>query len=156
VCKNIGKEQDNLGQDENNITGYQKYFSFFRMRFIAGLQYRAAALAGIVTQFVWGVMEILMYRAFYQVNPEAFPMTFQELSSYIWLQQSLLALFMTWFLENEIFQTITISNCFLLHASKSLFSSRLSLRLLPESPKSINVSNTSMPKALQYCFSVSA
>lgn len=77
------------------------------MRFVAGLQYRAAALAGIVTQFVWGIMELLMYRAFYQVNPEAFPMTLQELSSYIWLQQALLALFMTWFLENEIFQTIT-------------------------------------------------
>jgi ABC-2 type transport system permease protein len=77
------------------------------MRFIAGLQYRAAALAGIVTQFVWGAMELLMYSAFYRVNPDAFPMTFQELSSYIWLQQSLLALFMTWFLENEIFATIT-------------------------------------------------
>lgn len=86
---------------------YQEYLSFFRMRFIAGLQYRAAALAGIVTQFVWGMMEILMFKAFYQVNPDAFPMTFCELSVYVWLQQALLALFMTWFLENEIFQTVT-------------------------------------------------
>jgi ABC-2 type transport system permease protein len=76
------------------------------MRFIAGLQYRAAALAGIATQFVWGVMEILLYKAFYAENAAAFPMTFEALSAYIWLQQAFLALFMTWFFENEIFDTI--------------------------------------------------
>lgn len=86
--------------------GYKKYMSFFRMRFVAGLQYRAAAAAGIVTQFVWGIMEILLFRAFFQVDPEAFPMTREALSAYIWLQQAFLALYMTWFLEGEIFQTI--------------------------------------------------
>lgn len=29
----------------------KKYLSFFRMRFLMGLQYRAAAAAGVVTQF---------------------------------------------------------------------------------------------------------
>lgn len=32
----------------------KKYLSFFRLRFVNGIQYRAAALAGIVTQFAWG------------------------------------------------------------------------------------------------------
>jgi ABC-2 type transport system permease protein len=96
-----------MDQNDRRSSRYRKYLSFFRMRFIAGLQYRAAAAAGILTQFVWGVMEILMFKAFYKVNPEAFPMTFKALSSYIWMQQAFLALFMTWFLENEIFQTIT-------------------------------------------------
>lgn len=91
----------------DKVEGLQKYLSFFRMRFLAGLQYRAAALAGIVTQFVWGIMELLLFRAFYQVNPEAFPMTREALSAYIWLQQAFLALYMTWFFEGEIFQTIT-------------------------------------------------
>jgi ABC-2 type transport system permease protein len=77
------------------------------MRFIAGLQYRAAAAAGVATQFIWGVMGLLLYKAFYEGNQEAFPMTFEALSSYLWLQQAFLALFMTWFFENEIFQTIT-------------------------------------------------
>ena len=36
--------------------------SFFRMRLINGMQYRTAAWAGIVTQFFWGFMEILLYR----------------------------------------------------------------------------------------------
>ena len=42
----------------------KKYLSFFRLRFVMGLQYRVAALAGIVTQFVWGAMEIMMFCAF--------------------------------------------------------------------------------------------
>ncbi len=84
-----------------------KYWSFFRMRFIAGLQYRAAAIAGISTQFIWGGMSILMYKAFYEVNSGAFPMTFQALASYLWLQQAFLAFFTVWIFENEIFRTIT-------------------------------------------------
>ncbi|MHB8131233.1 MAG: ABC transporter permease [Mobilitalea sp.] len=96
-----------MKQDGISSNRYKKYRSFFRMRFIAGLQYRAAAIGGIATQFVWGIMGLLMFKAFYEVNTETFPMTFEALSSYIWLQQAFLALFMTWFFENEIFQTIT-------------------------------------------------
>lgn len=88
----------------------KKYLSFFRMRFICGLQYRTAAYAGIVTQFAWGFMEILMFRAFYEANPDVFPMAFSQLSSYIWLQQAFLALFMTWFLEMDILSSIASGN----------------------------------------------
>lgn len=88
----------------------KKYTAFFRMRFIHGLQYRAAAMAGIVTQFVWGFMEILLFRAFYQADAGSFPMTFPALVNYIWLQQAFLALFMTWFWEAELFQSITSGN----------------------------------------------
>jgi ABC-2 type transport system permease protein len=84
-----------------------KYASLFRMKFIAGLQYRAAAVAGIATQFAWGIMSLLLYKAFYEADPNSFPMSFQSLSSYLWLQQAFLALFMGWFFENDIFQTIT-------------------------------------------------
>lgn len=85
----------------------KQYISFFRIRFVAGLQYRAAAWAGISTQFFWGVMNMLMYRAFYRSSGNAFPMTFEQLTSYIWLQQAFLAMFMTWFYDNEIFSHIT-------------------------------------------------
>ena len=50
-----------------------KYQSLFKIKFISGLQYRAAAWAGILTQFTWGFLEILMFKAFYEVNPTAFP-----------------------------------------------------------------------------------
>lgn len=85
----------------------KKYLSFFRIRFLAGLQYRTAAWAGISTQFFWGFMNILMYQAFYRSGQNAFPMAFEQLTSYIWLQQAFLAMFMTWFYDNEIFGHIT-------------------------------------------------
>ncbi len=87
-----------------------KYLSFFRLRFLYGLQYRAAALAGIATQFTWGALEILMFQSFYAADPKAFPMTFPALTSYIWMQQAFLALYMTWFLENDIFDSIKNGN----------------------------------------------
>ena len=85
----------------------KKYLSFFRIRFVAGLQYRAAAWAGIFTQGIWGIMMILMYNAFYQSGENAFPMDFQSLSNYIWLQEILLTLFAAWSSDNEIFDSIT-------------------------------------------------
>lgn len=88
----------------------KKYLAFFRMRFINGLQYRVAAAAGIVTQFVWGLMEICLFHAFYRSSPESFPMTMPALISYIWLNQAFLALYMTWFWENELFESITTGN----------------------------------------------
>ncbi|MGI6365211.1 MAG: ABC transporter permease [Bacillota bacterium] len=83
------------------------YLALFRIRFINSLQYRAAALAGMATQFAWGFMEILAFSAFYRANPAAFPMEFSHTVSYIWMQQAFLALFMVWFYENEIFASIT-------------------------------------------------
>ena len=121
----------------------RKYLSFFRMRFLAGLQYRAAAWAGISTQFAWGGMTILMYWAFFRNDPNAFPMSFRELSSYIWLQQAFLAMFMTWFFDNEIFENITSGSiCYELCRPCDLYSmwfvknmtirlSRVVLRCLP-------------------------
>ena len=84
----------------------KKYLAIFRVRFINALQYRAAALAGMATQFAWGFMEIFAFAAFYRVNPEAFPMSFQQTVSYIWMQQAFLALFMMWFWENDIANAI--------------------------------------------------
>jgi len=88
----------------------KKYLSFFRIRFINGLQYRAAAYAGVATQFAWGGMNILLFRAFYQNGQSSYPMAFSALSSYIWLQQAFLALFMAWYFDNEIFDSITSGN----------------------------------------------
>lgn len=51
-------------------------------------------------------MEILLFHAFYQTDPAAFPMEFSQLAAYVWLQQAFLALFMLWFFENEIFDGI--------------------------------------------------
>lgn len=88
----------------------KKYLSFFRLRFSMGLQYRTAALAGMVTQFFWGFMEIMMFSAFYRADADAFPMSFSATASYIWLQQAFLALFAAWVMEDEIFDAIIRGN----------------------------------------------
>lgn len=88
----------------------KKYLSFFRLRFICGLQYRAAALAGIVTQFAWGFMEIWVFRAFYEAAPQNFPMSLEATSAYIWMQQAFLAFFAAWMMEPEIFDSIANGN----------------------------------------------
>lgn len=87
-----------------------QYLVFFRMRLLTGLQYRAAAWAGIATQFAWGGMTLLMFWAFYQNGGNDFPMTFAQLSTYIWLQQAFLSLYMSWYYDNDIFQSITNGN----------------------------------------------
>ena len=88
----------------------KKYICFFRLRFSMGLQYRTAAAAGIVTQFFWGAMEILVYRAFYEADAAAFPMSFEAVVTYIWLQQAFLAVFGAWIIEGEIFEAIRNGN----------------------------------------------
>lgn len=82
------------------------YLSIFRIHFISSIQYRLAAFAGILTQFAWGSMLVLMFSAFYTSNPSAFPMGLDQVTDYIWLQQALLNLFALWIFDQNIFQTI--------------------------------------------------
>lgn len=84
----------------------KKYLSFFKISFSNTIQYRGAAIAGIVTQLFWGFMEIMLFRAFYEADKNAFPMEFSALCSYIWLQQAFLTLFMIWFFDLKIFKQI--------------------------------------------------
>ena len=88
----------------------KKYFSVLRICFINRLQYRAAALGGVATQFAWGFMSILGFLAFYRINPDNFSMSFSQTVSYIWLQQAFLALFYAFFFESSIFSSITDGN----------------------------------------------
>lgn len=88
----------------------KKYLSFFRLRFLYGTSVQAAALAGIATQFVWGFLEIMVYRAFYEADANAFPMTLSATAAYVWMQQAFLAFFATWMMENEIFDSIVNGN----------------------------------------------
>jgi len=82
------------------------YVALFRIRLVNSIQYRAAALGGIFTQFAWGFMLILSFMAFYESNPDAFPMTLQQTISYIWIGQAFLALTMSWAYDYSIFDAI--------------------------------------------------
>lgn len=86
------------------------YFSVFKVRLNIGLQYRAAALAGVATQFFWGFIIIMVFQAFYSQSSASQPISLSQLITYIWLQQSFLAFIMLWFRDNELFQLITTGN----------------------------------------------
>ena len=78
------------------------YFSIFKMRLIAGMQYRAAAWAGVATQFFWGFMYIMIYQAFYASGGSEPPMPWPQLVCYMWLQQAFLAIIMLWWQDNDL------------------------------------------------------
>ena len=80
----------------------KKYLGIFRIKFLNTIQYRAAAAAGVVTQFAWGAMEILLFKSFYSVSTNAMPMEFSQLATYEWLQQAFLSLFMLWIWDSDI------------------------------------------------------
>jgi len=85
-------------------------WSILKIRTLHGLQYRAAALAGMATQVVWGFLLLTIYTAFRNQNPGASGLSQGQLASYVWLMQSFLAFVMFWFRDNELFELITSGN----------------------------------------------
>ncbi|MBJ6362257.1 ABC transporter permease [Paenibacillus sp. GCM10012307] len=86
------------------------YWSVFKLRLYNGLQYRSAALAGIVTQFFWGFIAIMVFEAFYSQALSQPPMSLPELISYIWLKQAFLILVILWLRDSELSDLITSGN----------------------------------------------
>lgn len=86
------------------------YVSFFRLRMNSGLQYRVAALAGVVTQFFWGFLRILLIQTFTRTAGTAAPLGTSQLAAYIWLNQAFLALLAPWILDGDTLATIIDGN----------------------------------------------
>ena len=68
-----------------------QYLTYFKIKFISGLQYRSAALAGLSTQFFFGLVFIMVYHAFYTSGSGKLPMEYSALVSYLWLGQAFYA-----------------------------------------------------------------
>lgn len=81
------------------------YLAAFRARFQLMLQYRAAALAGFVTQCWWGALRIMVLAAFYGVNATAAPFSLIDAVTYVWLGQALLAL-LPWIADPDVSQAV--------------------------------------------------
>lgn len=86
------------------------YFSYFKLRFITNLQYRAAAWAGIATQVFFGFVYIMVYMAFYESGGKSLPMELPQLITYIWLNQSLLSLVNLFYKDQELFNLVKTGN----------------------------------------------
>lgn len=77
------------------------YWLFFKSKFMINLQYRMAALSGILTQFVWGYLLIVLYQLF-----SVSTWSPGQIATYFWLNQAFLSLNTLWTMDMSIFQDI--------------------------------------------------
>ena len=88
----------------------KSYLTYFKLKFKTGLQYRAAALAGISTQLFFGIVYISVYVAFYKSDANSVPMPLNQLISYLWLNQAFFALVYMWYKDKDILSLIKKGN----------------------------------------------
>ena len=81
------------------------YLSYFKSELLVMLQYRTAALAGIATQFFWGLIYALVYTAFYQ-NANIDNINLNELMCYVWLNQAFIMIIYLSIKDSEIQNSI--------------------------------------------------
>ena len=84
----------------------KQYISFFKLKFTIGLQYKAAALAGMATQIFFGLVFIMVYIAFYSSGTNNTDITLKELIPYLWLNQAFFSLICIWHKDTEILNMI--------------------------------------------------
>lgn len=77
------------------------YINYFKLRIITFLQYRTSAIAGMMTQFFWGIMMIFIYMAFYSTDVTV-GINLSEIVAYTWLHQACYALLSVKLNDQEI------------------------------------------------------
>jgi len=78
------------------MTQMRPYFAVLDSRFRMLLQYRAVALAGIVTQLFFGLVRAMIFEGFYRSSSAPQPLTMSQTITYIWLGQAFLLIAMFW------------------------------------------------------------
>jgi ABC-2 type transport system permease protein len=69
------------------------YLAVLSARFRVLLQYRAAAVAGILTQLAWGLIRMMIFDAFYRASSGPQPMRHEDVITYVWLSQAFFHVF---------------------------------------------------------------
>ena len=85
------------------------YRSMVKMRFLLLLQYRAAALAGIATQLMWGFLKIMVLQAFYRAAVKPQPLALEQAVGYVWLGQVMFRM-LPWDGDSDVQQLIRTGN----------------------------------------------
>src|SRR5262245_34899791 len=69
------------------------------------LQYRVAAVAGLVTQIFWGVVRMMILEGFYGASTLPQPITVEQALTYIWLGQGFFRM-IPWTADQETIQKV--------------------------------------------------
>ena len=112
-----------------------RYFTILNIKISQFLQYRQAAVAGMLTQLFFGMIRVCVFYAFYQQADDNIPMNFNEVIAYVWLGQIFFAL-LPYRVEPEIelkFRDGSIAYDFLkpIDFYRYWFAISLSYRLIP-------------------------
>lgn len=67
-----------------------QYTAVIKAHFLAQLQYRAAALAGIGTQLFFGLIKVMIFTGFFQSTLREQPMSYDQVINYLWLGQAMI------------------------------------------------------------------
>lgn len=81
------------------------YVCYFKTQLVNGLQYKTAAFSGILTQLFWGIMNVMVFTAFYQYSSIT-SINLQELVTYVWLNQAFLILIYMRIKDNDLMESI--------------------------------------------------
>lgn len=87
----------------------KKYLAIIKIRFKLLLQYRIAAIAGIVTQFFFGIIRVMVFYGFYGSTTQTIPIDYKVAITYIWLGQAMIGM-LPWNGDNEIQNLIRTGN----------------------------------------------
>ena len=82
-----------------------KYLTYLKTELVSQLQYRASALAGLSTQFFWGILNVMVYTAFY-AHASIDSINYDQLITYVWLNQAFFALIYIRIYDDSIIQSI--------------------------------------------------
>ncbi len=85
------------------------YVAIIAARFRALLQYRAAALGGLFTQVFFGLVRIMILRAFYAASTADVPISLPRVITYVWLGQATLLL-IPWRTDEDVAEQIRTGN----------------------------------------------
>lgn len=86
------------------------YFSYFKLKFMTNLQYRASAISSILTQFFFGLVNIMVFLAFFKSGSSSASLTLSETITYLWLNQSLFALIYQFYRDEELLELVRSGN----------------------------------------------
>lgn len=85
------------------------FISIIKIRFNLLLQYKTAAFAGIVTQFFFGMIMVMVLYGFYDSTNMDMPIAYKSAITYIWIGQAMLGM-LPWNGDGEIQNLIRTGN----------------------------------------------
>ena len=85
------------------------YLNYFKLRIMMFVQYKEAAIAGMSTQFFWGLMLVFIYMTLYE-NGGVSSISLKQITTYVWLGQAFYAFLSVRSMDSEICDSIRSGN----------------------------------------------